>query len=85
MSSIVDPAKGVYFDLETSFEVPVKTLIGMCIDKILGLEPSVELPRLEAREEWYEENEELFVASILHSALNDIKSLGENHLDTLKE
>jgi hypothetical protein len=51
MSSIVDPAKGVYFDLETSFEVPVKTLIGMCIDKIQKRESSVELPRLETRQE----------------------------------
>jgi hypothetical protein len=32
-----------------------------------------------------DENEELFVASILQSAYNDIKVLATNHLDTLNE
>jgi hypothetical protein len=85
ISSIVDPRKGIYFDAETSFEVPVKTLIGMSCDKILSRESSAELSKFDIREEWFDENEELFVASILQSAFNDIKLLSHNHLDTLSE
>nr|UPW42251.1 MAG: putative RNA dependent RNA polymerase [Yunnan mito-like virus 51] len=85
ISSIVDPRKGIYFDADTSFEVPVKTLIGMCRDKILGVESSFELSGLEARDEWVDENEELFVASVLQTAYHDIKVLATNHLDTLNE
>lgn len=85
MSSIVDPRKGVYFDADTSFEVPVKTLIGMSRDKIQKVESSFELSNLDIREEWMDENEELFVASVLQSAYNDIKVLATNHLDTLNE
>jgi len=85
MSSIVDPRKGVYFDADTSFEVPVKTLIGMSRDKIQKVESSFELSNLDIRGEWMDENEELFVASVLQSAYNDIKVLATNHLDTLNE
>jgi hypothetical protein len=51
ISSIVDPRKGIYFDAETSFEVPVKTLIGMSCDKILSRESSAELSKFDIREE----------------------------------
>jgi hypothetical protein len=57
----------------------------MSRDKILAKESSLELSKFDIREEWFDENEELFVASILQRAFHDIKLLSINHLDTLKE
>jgi hypothetical protein len=85
MSSIVDPSKGIYFDPETSFEVPVNSLIEISRDTIVSGSSAKELSHLDIRSEWYEEGEPQFAASVLQNAFNDIKVLATNHLDTLNE
>jgi len=83
MKSLVDPRKGVLWDMETeNFSVPTRTLLSLARKHILNLDDlEIALSKDDAREEWLEESEHLIVAGVLQEALYKIRTLSKNYLE----
>jgi len=86
MSSLVNPSKGCLWDMETeNFQVPTRTLLTMARDLITKGESEVTLPRMEGREEWFEESEQLIVAGVLQRALYRSRLLSLKYEESVRE